>query len=412
MVRAAGVFRRLLALLACGAWAWSPGSELYHKASLPFVVVQRTPKGVTVWIHNMPPALWRDAQVCTRAWTAGGVPTEACFDDANGVRTRLFYPDAAFRYNAFLELDVANAELIGASACLVLKPGAGAAVGFDASGTASETGFGPEGCISYDAISAVAEGSDPGDPFAAPRRFAAGDGAPWWLADAVDEALRSGAAVARGDAFSAAPPEAFAGPGLVSLATRQFLHVLVRCVAFHKSGEAARYVEVGTFKGASLCAAASARTPGSPVVATGIDDWSFTATFNSSRSVAEANLAKCGAADVARLITGDAYAVAAETRAGAGIPVDALPIDIYMYDGDHSSADQFRGIVEFQKFFADDVVIIVDDFQGESVRRATRTALDVLARDYGWTLIAENAAHKTTLEREANGIFVLSRKST
>jgi hypothetical protein len=83
-----------------------------------------------------------------------------------------------------------------------------------------------------------------------------------------------------------------------------------------------------------------------------------------------------------------------------------------MYDGDHSSADQFRGIFELQEFFrvAEDVVLLVDDFQGEAVRRATRRALDVLTRDYGWALLSENAAHTTKVEREANGVFVLSRR--
>ena len=47
----------------------------------------------------------------------------------------------------------------------------------------------------------------------------------------------------------------------------------------------------------------------------------------------------------------------------------AFPIGVYFYDGDHSSDATRRGLVEFKRFFAKEVIVVIDDWNWTRVRR-------------------------------------------
>jgi hypothetical protein len=47
----------------------------------------------------------------------------------------------------------------------------------------------------------------------------------------------------------------------------------------------------------------------------------------------------------------------------------AFPIGVYFYDGDHSAEATRRGLVEFKRFFAKEVIIIIDDWNWDQVRK-------------------------------------------
>lgn len=56
------------------------------------------------------------------------------------------------------------------------------------------------------------------------------------------------------------------------------------------------------------------------------------------------------------------------------------PIGFYIYDGEHSYRNQFRGLEVAEPFFADGCVVLVDDTNDEEPRRAT---LDFINRHAG-----------------------------
>ncbi len=45
-----------------------------------------------------------------------------------------------------------------------------------------------------------------------------------------------------------------------------------------------------------------------------------------------------------------------------------FPIGVYFYDGDHSAEATRRGLVEFKRFFAKEVIIVIDDWNWDRVR--------------------------------------------
>ena len=63
-------------------------------------------------------------------------------------------------------------------------------------------------------------------------------------------------------------------------------------------------------------------------------------------------------------------------------------VDLYLYDADHSYEAQEKGITYFEKFFAPQVIVCVDDFNWESSQKGTRMGLGYLSMK-GWKVEAE-----------------------
>jgi hypothetical protein len=161
------------------------------------------------------------------------------------------------------------------------------------------------------------------------------------------------------DAFSAAEADAtklsdavLDLPGMCGTRNRHFLNALC---AF----ETCHYLEIGSYKGASLCAAMS----GNKISAVAIDNWS---EFEGPRDEFMAATAKNRGACELQVIEQDCFAVD---------PAELGTFDVYYYDGNHSTDSHTRAIKRFYDCLADRAVIIVDDWNWNGVREGTRRAM-------------------------------------
>jgi precorrin-6B methylase 2 len=121
------------------------------------------------------------------------------------------------------------------------------------------------------------------------------------------------------------------------------------------------YVEVGSFKGASLVAASYGKQ-GDFV---GIDDFSM---GDGGRALLERNLAAFGC-DHVTVVEGDAF----ETLRGGALA--GRRVGIYYYDAGHSYEQQLEGLRLIEPYLADEALLIVDDSDWERVERAVRDYL-------------------------------------
>jgi hypothetical protein len=81
------------------------------------------------------------------------------------------------------------------------------------------------------------------------------------------------------------------------------------------------------------------------------------------------------------------------------------PIDVYMYDGAHTYEDQKRAIVDFKKFFAKYVIIMVDDWICDyaHVKRGTMDGIEEAGLKIHW--IEEIGLVNTTSEHQGGDTF-------
>lgn len=149
-------------------------------------------------------------------------------------------------------------------------------------------------------------------------------------------------------------------PGMSGARYRRFVNALAASLPD------ARYLEVGVFKGSTLCSAIS----GNRIRAVGIDNWS---EFDGSHQVAAAAVARFldGGAEV-RLVEAD-YRTADFAALGR--------FNIYFYDGPVSGADLMSGLMQACPALDDDFVFIVDDWNWAAVRTATMAAIDTLGME-------------------------------
>ena len=141
----------------------------------------------------------------------------------------------------------------------------------------------------------------------------------------------------------------------------------------------ATYVEVGSYHGSTLIAAAFAN---SHLTAIGIDnfseqfeDWN---TRGEPREQLRQNLQQ---------LAPHAKFIEAGFR---DVEVDDLPlIDCYFYDGAHDEESQSDGIIHFARRFADECLLLVDDWNGEPVRRGTFDGLSQI--DGVFTVVCSSA---------------------
>ncbi|MGI9388094.1 MAG: glycosyltransferase family 92 protein, partial [Methyloligellaceae bacterium] len=141
-------------------------------------------------------------------------------------------------------------------------------------------------------------------------------------------------------------------PGMCGRRNRHFLNALC---AF----ENCRYLEIGSHKGASL----SAAMYGNEISAVAIDDWS---QFDGSREAVIAATSDLTCGSELRLIEQDCFTVD---------PAELGPFDVYYYDGDHSAESQARALERFYDCLDDRAVVVIDDWNWETVRQGTRRAM-------------------------------------
>lgn len=126
----------------------------------------------------------------------------------------------------------------------------------------------------------------------------------------------------------------------------------------------ARYLEVGSWGGSTLCSAIA----GNAVQALAIDNWSL---FGGPSQRFFANLARFKTADAKVSFLEQDFREVAWEHVGK--------YNVYLYDGPHTAADQRDGIVMAQAALDDRFVLVVDDWNWSSVRKATTEAIQELA---------------------------------
>jgi hypothetical protein len=127
----------------------------------------------------------------------------------------------------------------------------------------------------------------------------------------------------------------------------------------------ARYLEIGTWKGSSVCSAMY----GNSANVVCIDNWSYS---ESPKTEFITNFYKYKGTNNAKFIEQDCFSV----------DVKQLPkFNIYMYDGDHSSESHFNALVHYYDAMDDVFIYIVDDWNDARVREGTMKAIDVLNLD-------------------------------
>ena len=136
--------------------------------------------------------------------------------------------------------------------------------------------------------------------------------------------------------------------GMSGIKTRHFYNNLL-------NREDARYLEIGTWKGSSVCSAMC----GNQAKVVCIDNWS---QFGGPKEEFMANFKRYKGSNHAMFIEKDCYEV----------DVDSLPsFNIYMYDGEHSKENHSRALTHFYNCLDDMFVFIVDDWNWKQVREGT-----------------------------------------
>lgn len=143
--------------------------------------------------------------------------------------------------------------------------------------------------------------------------------------------------------------------GMSGTKTRHFYNNLLNT-------EDARYLEIGTWKGSSVCSAMCKNK--AKVVC--IDNWS---EFGGPKSEFLVNFEKFKEENEATFIENDCYKV----------DISILPkFNIYMYDGNHSSENHHNALLHYYNCLDDTFIFIVDDWNWEHVRNETINSIKKL----------------------------------
>ena len=150
-------------------------------------------------------------------------------------------------------------------------------------------------------------------------------------------------------------PEIIAMEGMSGKKTRHFYNNLL-------SMKDARYLEIGTWKGSSVCSAMC----GNKAKVVCIDNWS---EFGGPKYEFLINFYKYKGENDATFIEQDCYKV----------DVSLLPkFNIYMYDGNHSKESHYKALVHYYNCLDDLFIFIVDDWNWKDVREGTLDSIKKL----------------------------------
>lgn len=170
----------------------------------------------------------------------------------------------------------------------------------------------------------------------------------------------------------------FAVEGMSSVKGR---HLLNNLGSFRVLNRRARYLEIGSWKGSTLCAA----TFSNDIEALAIDDFSqfATTTFGRDnrhpRDAVAQNLALNRAFSKPRfdaaIIDGDCF---------KRDPATLGAFDLYLYDGEHTFDAHYKAFTHFAPALQDTFITVVDDYRflpEDGTHQATEKAF----ADLGWT---------------------------
>lgn len=159
----------------------------------------------------------------------------------------------------------------------------------------------------------------------------------------------------------------------------------------------ARYLEIGTWKGSSVCSAMC----GNSATVLCIDNWS---EFSGPKKEFLVNFEKYKGNNNATYIEDDCFT----------INVDKIgKYNIYMYDGNHSYDSHYKALKYYIKALENEFILIMDDWNWLDVRNATNNSIFDLNLDILWKKeIRLSDTDKTTHDRNGwwNGIGVFFLK--
>ncbi len=148
--------------------------------------------------------------------------------------------------------------------------------------------------------------------------------------------------------------EVFALEGMSGYKTRVFYNELC---SLEFEGRPTQYLEVGAWKGSTLC---SALYKNSNCHGTVIENW---ALFGGPKNEFDHHVKYFGLDDRVSVFEEDVFSF--------DISKIQNKIDIYLYDGDHDEISQYKGITHMWDALADTAIIIVDDWNAPHVRKGT-----------------------------------------
>ena len=157
------------------------------------------------------------------------------------------------------------------------------------------------------------------------------------------------------------------------------------------------YLEVGTFKGRSICAAAI-DNPGKTLIA--MENFmEFGMAGELARTELMTNLNTYTQDADVTLMEGDCFKLMAEP---AGL---SKPVGVYFYDGEHTLLSHYLALAVVEPLLADEALVLVDDASWPVVQKAHQL---FLKSHRGWEICATwDAAHADD-PRWANGLHALT----
>jgi hypothetical protein len=174
--------------------------------------------------------------------------------------------------------------------------------------------------------------------------------------------------------------------GMSGIKTRHFYNNLLTL-------ENSRYLEIGTWKGSSVCSAMCGNS--SNVLC--IDNWS---EFGGPKLEFIENLNKYKGNNNVEFIESDCFQVDISTIG---------KFNIYMYDGNHTYESHYKSLTYFIDSMEDEFILIVDDWNWIEVQRATIDSINDLKLNVLWNKeIKLNNDGLTTHDKDGwwNGISV------
>lgn len=156
------------------------------------------------------------------------------------------------------------------------------------------------------------------------------------------------------------------------------------------------YLEVGTYRGRSICGAVR-----------GVEKTAFFAIENfvefgmlgeESRTSLMGNLRKYASGKDVTLLEGDAFGLMTQSE------VLTSPVGVYFYDGEHTTLAHYLALGVAEPLLADEALVLVDDASWPMVQSAHRK---YIARHPGWTVERRFDAAEQDDPHWANGLHVL-----
>jgi hypothetical protein len=148
------------------------------------------------------------------------------------------------------------------------------------------------------------------------------------------------------------PPEVFNILGMTGWLTRHFYNNLLNT-------EDARYLEIGTWMGSSVCSAMC----GNKATVVCIDNWS---EFGGPKEDFMKNFDRFKGHNNAVFIEADCFR----------LDISTLPkFNIYLYDGNHTMDSQYKALSHYYDCLDDVFIFIVDDWNMAEIREGTMNAI-------------------------------------